>query len=498
LGALVHDPQANATAKAVAQAVADPSWAVVDRIPFSSARKWSAARIAQPAAAGGRPVVRDWLLGAPDVLLRPGDDAEVADTVAALSEEGRRVVLLAVAETAEPAVAGEASGASDAEDGAEAASAGRLPPPERLLSRITPAALVELSEVVRPDAADTLAYFHSQGVAVKVISGDNPVTVAAVARRVGLDVVSAVDARKLPESPDELDALVEQVTVFGRVSPAQKRTLVKALKRRGHTVAMTGDGVNDVLALKDADIGIAMGNGAQATKAVAQLVLLDSQFSHLPQVLAEGRRLIGNVERVASLFVAKNAMSAILLIAVGLFGATFPFIPLQLTLVSVFTVGLPAAVLALARNRRRYTPGFLSRVLALSLPAGAAAGVTAFLAFWLGPGPAAQRHTLALAVLLVVAFWLLGTLARPYNWWKILVVATMVGAVSLVFAVPALRDFFELALPVEGWWLIPFIGGAGAAVVEVAYRVSRRFHRVPDFESGSRRFPRSPHPRLPS
>jgi cation-transporting ATPase E len=228
---------------------------------------------------------------------------------------------------------------------------------------------------------------------------------------------------------------------------------------------------------------------------VAQLVLLDSQFSHLPQVLAEGRRLIGNVERVASLFVAKNAMSAVLMIMVGLFGATFPFIPLQLTLVSVFTVGLPAAILALARNRRRYTPGFLSRVLALSLPAGLAAGLAAFLAFWLSPGSDDQRHSLALVVLLIVDFWLLGALARPYNWWKAAVVAAMVAAVGAVFAVPAWRAFFSLTLPTAGWWLIPVVGGAGAAVVEAAYRVSRRFHRVPDHDQGV--LPRHPHPRLP-
>jgi cation-transporting ATPase E len=450
LGAIVHDPQANATAQAIARALPDPGWTTAGRVPFSSSRKWSAALVVPAAAAAGRA----WLLGAPDILLDPAVEVDLAAAVEAMASQGRRLVLLAEAD--------------------------RLPAPDQPLGRLRPAALVELSELIRSDAAATLAYFASQGVAVKVISGDNPVTVAQVARRVGLAVTGAVDARNLPTEPAQLAPLVDDLTVFGRVSPGQKRALVRALQSRGHTVAMTGDGVNDVLALKDADIGIAMGNGAQAAKAVAQLVLLDSQFSHLPRILSEGRRLIGNVERVASLFVAKNTMSAILLIAVGLFGAVFPFIPLQLTLVSVLTIGLPAAVLALAPNRRRYSPGFLSRVLALSLPAGATAGLAAFLAFRLGFGSASQRHTLALAVLMIVNFWLLGALARPYTWWKALVVAAMAGTASLVFALPSLRAFFELSLPREDWFLALVIGGAGAALVELAYRVSRRFHRVPE------------------
>jgi cation-transporting ATPase E len=461
LGCLVHDPQANATAQAIAARVPDPGWGASGRVPFSSARKWSGALVtpapaADQARAGQPSAAGYWLLGAPDVLLDPATWPELAADIAALAERGRRVVLLARAD--------------------------RPPADGEPLNPVIPAALVELSEVIRPDAADTLAYFAQQGVGVKILSGDNPVTVAAVARRVGLTVEAAVDARELPEDPAALASLLDTVTVFGRVSPGQKRTLVRALKAQGHTVAMTGDGVNDVLALKDADIGIAMGNGAQAAKAVAQIVLLDSQFSHLPQVLAEGRRLIGNVERVASLFVAKNAMSAILLIAVGILGATFPFIPVQLTLVSTLTIGLPAAILALAQNRRRYVPGFLSRVLALSIPAGVTAGMAAFVAYAIGPGTDIQRHTLALIVLLIVNFWLLGALARPYNWWKTLVVVGVVGAASSAFIIPQLRAFFELSLPQEGWYYALVLGGAGAAIVEVAYRLSRRFRRVPSPE----------------
>jgi cation-transporting ATPase E len=479
LGAMTHDPAANATAQAIAAAIPASGWEVRERIPFNSARKWSAALILGPPGDPCHPQdpchpgeSRDlppppspqpppipptpYALGAPDILLDQTKHKSLLHDVAARAAQGKRVVVLAQLPT--------------------------FPDPDAPLPPVTPVALIELSEVIRPDAKATLAYFAAQGVAVKVISGDNPVTVTAVAKNVGLAVEQAVDARTLPEDLDELAQVVDNVTVFGRVTPAQKRGLVRALQQNGHTVAMTGDGVNDVLALKDADIGIAMGNGAQATKAVAQLVLLDSQFSHLPKVLSEGRRLIGNVERVASLFVAKNAMSATMLIATAILGVEFPFRPLHMTIVSTLTIGLPAAILALAANRRRYVPGFLSRVLALSLPAGLAAGLAAFAAFAFAHGTEAQVSTVALGTLLVVNFWLLGALARPYNWWKVLVVVGMVALAQLAFTVPPLRRFLDLDLPVTGFWLVALIGGLGAVIVELAYRISRRMHQPPDPE----------------
>jgi len=248
---------------------------------------------------------------------------------------------------------------------------------EQLPEQMVPAALIVLSEQVRFDAAETLKYFTSQGVAIKIISGDNPTTVAAIARRAGLqfDAAGIVDARTLGADPEDLREVAARSTVFGRVSPEQKRALVQALQRNGHVVAMTGDGVNDALALKDADIGIAMGNGAQATKAVAQLVLLDGSFSHLPAVLAQGRRVIGNVERVANLFVAKNMMSFFAILTAAGFALPFPFLPRQLTLVSALTIGIPAFFLALGPNTSRYLPGFLKRVLRFALPAGSIAGL---------------------------------------------------------------------------------------------------------------------------
>ncbi|MEO7447822.1 MAG: HAD-IC family P-type ATPase, partial [Humibacillus sp.] len=254
LGALADDPNANGTLTAVAAALESPGWQRTQTIPFTSTRKWSAACFADGST---------WLLGAPEVLLAADPQPtppEVLDRIRAeverLAATGRRVVLLARSD--------------------EHLADATLP------VDLVPAALITLTEQVRPDAKETLDYFASQGVAIKVISGDNPVTVAAVARAVGLDVGEPVDARTLTDESESLRAVLASHTVFGRVTPEQKRAFVHALQADGHLVAMTGDGVNDALALKDADIGVAMGNGAQATKAVAEIVLLDGKFSHLP------------------------------------------------------------------------------------------------------------------------------------------------------------------------------------------------------------------------
>ncbi len=450
LGALAHDTVGNQTSRALA-AVLPAGGVVSDRAAFSSARKWS----------GGVVDGQAWLLGAPDVLLASTAAGPALARVHELSDAGRRVLLLARADA--------------------------LPAPDQAVTGVRPAALVELAELVRDDARQTLDYFRDQGVRVVVISGDTPRTVAAVGREVGLDVGEPVDARTLPEDPDELAEIVERTTVFGRVTPAQKRALVRALQSRGHVVAMTGDGVNDVLALKDADIGIAMGNGAQATKAVAQLVLLDSKFSHLPSVLAEGRRLIGNVERVASLFVTKNVMSAVSILAAAFFGLAYPFLPSQLTLVSTLTIGIPAAILALGPNGRRYEPGFLRRVLAISVPAGVVAGVSAFVIYAvIGQGRVSDpiASTAALTSLLVTSFWLLMCLARPYQGWKIAVVAAMVGLATCAYVLSPGRSFFAIAWVPGAIGRGLIAGAVGAVVVEIAFRLSRR--QLPTVEAGHR------------
>ena len=239
-----------------------------------------------------------------------------------------------------------------------------------------------LAQAVRPDSASTLEYFRQQGVTVKVISGDDPRTVGAIASRLGLDQADhPVDARALPDADAEGTGFADAVagnSVFGRVTPHQKRQMVGALQAGGRTVAMTGDGVNDVLALKDADVGVAMGSGSDATRSVAQLVLLDNRFAVLPDVVAEGRKVIGNIERVAKLFLTKTVYGALMAVAVGIAQLPFPFLPRHLTLVTALTIGTPAFVLALAPNKDLVAPNMVARVLRFSIPAGIIATICSF------------------------------------------------------------------------------------------------------------------------
>jgi cation-transporting P-type ATPase E len=444
LGALGADENRNATLDAVAAAFPPSSaWKRTAAVPFSSARKWSAASFDGQGS---------WVMGAPEMVLT---DASLparkrADELAA---GGRRVLVLAW---------------------------GRAPlADETLPSDLAPKAIVMFAEKVRPDAAETLEYFREQGVIVKVISGDNPRTVAAIAQRVGLPgAEKAVDARELPEDPAELAEIVEANAIFGRVTPQQKRAMVGALQSKGHVVAMTGDGVNDALALKDADIGVAIGSGAAATRAVAQLVLLDGRFATMPGVVAEGRRVMANIERSANLFVNKTVYATLLAIAVVILGWKYPFLPRHLTIVSVFTIGIPGFFLAIAPNSRRYIPGFVQRVLRFTVPAG----VVAFAATIVSYGIARFGHDLVLRearttatlVLIAVGLWVLVIQARPFNWWKTVLVGSMVGCVALILAIPPLRDFYALQLPPSDVVAEAAIVAAVAiALLEVGWRLSR-------------------------
>jgi len=428
LGALAaSDPAPNASLQAVGARFAAPAeWRVAGGVPFSSARRWSAVRVEGQGA---------YVLGAPDVVLaRAGaEEAAVARLHAdAHARAGRRTLLLAWAEA--------------------------LGPGDSLPAVVLPIAVLALEEKVRDDAAATVRYFLEQDVAVKVISGDNPATVAAIAALAGVPGSDApIEGRDLPPEGDALAEAMESHSVFGRVAPQQKRAMVAALQQRGHVVAMTGDGVNDVLALKESDIGIAMGSGSGASRAVAQLVLLDGRFATLPFAVAEGRRVIANVERVGNLFVTKTAYAMCLAIAVGIASLPFPLLSRHLTLVASLTVGIPGFFLALAPTAQRARPGFVGRILSFAVPAGVAMSVATFFAYWLAldePGVSlgAARSTAAL-VLLLIGLWLVTVIARPLTPWRRALVAAMFGIFLFVLAVGPLRNLFGIVIPHALIWL---------------------------------------------
>jgi cation-transporting P-type ATPase E len=423
------DPSPNASLQAIAAEFppdATEGWRVTGGVPFSSARRWSAVEVQGEGA---------FHLGAPDVLLGGAGDpgaALASRHVEAHSAEGRRTLVLAWA--------------------ASLGTAGVLP------QQLVPIAVVALEESLRSDAADTVRYFLDQDVAVKVISGDNPQTVAAIARRAGVPQSDEpLDARELPEDAEQLADTMESHGVFGRVAPHQKRAMVAALQSRGHVVAMTGDGVNDVLALKDSDIGIAMGSGSGAARAVAQVVLLDGRFATLPFAVAEGRRVIANVERVGNLFLTKTAYAMALAIAVGIASLPFPLLSRHLTLIATLTVGTPAFFLALAPTAQRARRGFVERILRFAAPAGVVMAVATFFAYWLAldePGMSlGAARTTAAIVLMLGGLWLVLVIARPLNVWKRGLVAAMFGTFLVVLAIPPLRDLFGIELPRATVWL---------------------------------------------
>ncbi|MGI5369195.1 HAD-IC family P-type ATPase [Streptomyces iakyrus] len=450
LGALgASDPRPNASLKAIIDTYpAVEDWRCTEALPFSSARKYSGAAFSEGDGQAGR-----WLLGAPDVLLAE-DDPALAET-GRLNEQGLRVLLLARVER-------------DLDD------------PE-VTQGAKPVALVVLEQRLRPDAADTLRYFADQNVRAKVISGDNAVSVGAVAAKLGLSGTT-VDARRLPAEQDGMAEALDGGTVFGRVTPQQKRTMVGALQSRGHTVAMTGDGVNDVLALKDADIGVAMGSGSEATRAVAQIVLLNNSFATLPSVVAEGRRVIGNITRVATLFLVKTVYSVLLAVLVVCSQVEYPFLPRHLTLLSTLTIGIPAFFLALAPNKERAKPNFVRRVMRYAIPGGVVAGVATFATYLLardhytGPGALDAETSAATLTLFLISMWVLAIIARPYTWWRVALVASMAGAFLVVLVVPWLQHFFALKLVgMTMPWIAVGIAAVAAAALELSWRwVDRR------------------------
>ena len=445
------DARPNASMQAIAEAYpVDPGWTETGSAPFKSATKWSGASFGDNG---------NWVIGAPDVLADPGSGA--AAEAERIGAQGLRVLLL---------------GSSDRSvDTPDAPGV------------VTPVALVVLEQKLRPDARATLEYFGEQHVTVKVISGDNAVSVGAVANSLGLQG-ETLDARQLPDDTEQLAGVLEEYTTFGRVRPDQKRAMVGALQSRGHNVAMTGDGVNDVLALKDADIGVAMGAGSPATRAVAQIVLLDNKFATLPYVVGEGRRVIGNIERVSNLFLTKTVYSVFLALLVGVVGLVahltdadpllFPFQPIHVTIAAWFTIGIPAFVLSLAPNNERAKTGFVRRVMTAALPSGLVVGIATFASYLIAnPGSQApaqlqtQASTAAYVTLLISAWWVLATVARPYQWWRVLLVAASALAYLIIFLVIFLSEWVREKLMLDPSNLAMMstavaIGVAGAAAIE--------------------------------
>ena len=421
-------------------------------VPFSSLRKW--------AAITEDPGPQTWIMGAPEVIMdsEAFENGALFAAVAEQTRRGRRVLLLA--------------------------STNAPPTGDVLPAGLSAAALITLHEQLRRDARKTLAYFADQEVDVKIISGDSPTTVAALATAAGMpglddDEDGVVDARNL-KTEQELERVIRAARVIGRTSPEQKRAMVVALQASGRTVAMTGDGVNDALAMKAADLGIAMSSGSDATKAVAQLILVDGGFAALPGVVAEGRRVIANVERVAKLFITKTVYAAAIAVLSGIARLPFPFLPRQLTLVSTLTIGFPGFFLALAPGAPRTPPGFMRRVMVFAVPAGLVAAAATFSSYAIALAQdevsTTQARTVATMVIGLIGFWVVDVLARSLPRWRFLLFgAIFIGGFASA-AVPSLRTFWNMEFPpiTVTAEAVGFALGA-IALIEIGWRIGTGF-----------------------
>jgi cation-transporting ATPase E len=524
-------------------------WRPVHAVPFSSARKWSGAVFADAGPASG-----GWVLGAPDVLLpagdparqqaetkaadglrvlvlgradaadvtatgRPGADGPQVEAAALLvlrqrlrAEASRTLAYFAEQNVAIKVISGDSAVSVGAI--ARQLGIGGADHPVDARSLPTGGGSEEAGRPAPRDGNGSTARGGEGAVAGSgaaaagdgaAAAGDQAAAArdeAAAARDGAGAAESGAGNRDVPghgplpgaELPEpELAAVADALegnSVFGRVSPRQKQIFVTALQSRGHTVAMTGDGINDVLALTRADLGVAMGSGSGATRAAAKIVLLDDSFATLPYVVAEGRRVLGNIERVASLFLSKTVYAVLLSIATavvalaadeGLQGLRFPFLPRHLTLISTLTIGVPGFVLALAPSAQRVAPGFVSRVLRFAIPAGiacAAATFSAYLIARLTPGSSlVADRTTAVITLSATALWVLALVARPYTWWRIALVAAMAAGMVLALTIPVSRTFFDLRDLNLATDLIALAIAAGAGTVLTVFLALT--HRLP-------------------
>lgn len=434
LSSMIHElPSNNPTQKAILDKYKDYDSALkcVEKIAFSSKRKWSGITFENEGT---------WVLGAPEIILNKTYNL-IKGTVEEEAKKGRRVLLLAKVDC------------------------------EKITNHIgndvEAAALILIEDIIREEAPGVLQYFKKQNVDVKIISGDNPVTVSEVARRTGVENYDKyIDARELPEDEDELREVVDKTTVFGRVTPHQKKKIVNVLQEKNHTVAMTGDGVNDVLALKAADCGIAMADGSDATKAVAQLVLMNSDFTALPKVVEEGRKQINNLERVAELFLSKTVYSVLLAFVCSVLFLPYPILPIQLSLIGSCAIGIPGFFLAMLPSQGGVKKGFLARILTVSIPNGvilATFTISTFVISLHVGVPMEMSRTMALLMFGGISMVILLRVSRPLTLFKSILCASMFGIIILAFLTPIGRFIFSLGTIKLKYWIISLVVIVGCA-----------------------------------
>ena len=410
----------NDTAQAMTEMFAGQTdWVCARRVPFTSATKWSGAEFQ------GR---GSFVAGAPEFIM--GDRyGELRQSVEEWSAKGYRVLLIA-------------------------GYGGALT--EKLESgKLRALALVLLTNRIRPEAPGTFAYFASQGVTVKVISGDNPMTVSEVTRRAGIAGAEDFVDVSLLETPEDFSMAVDRYTVFGRVTPDKKRKLIRAFRQQGHTVAMTGDGVNDVLAMKESDCSIAMASGAQAASQVAQLVLLESNFAAMPGIVGEGRRVINNIQRAAALFLVKNIFSLGLSLITFFTVLPYPIVPMHLSVIAALTIGVPSFFLAMEPNYERVSGRFMTSVLRRALPGGLTNILVVLAAQFIAIPyglTADQLHTVCTALLGTVGLLVLFQTCRPFDLFRKFIWGAMAAALAICFTV--LAPLFEFHSGDSQYWLI--------------------------------------------
>lgn len=429
-------PEPNSTLKAIGERFNKETCCKPNKtVPFSSSRKWSASEFSD---------FGTLILGAPEFVLKQ-DYSQISQKCESYSEKGLRTLILAHSP---------------------------LPLPDNrefLPEQLSAKALIVLSDKLRASAPATLEYFKQQGVNIKIISGDDPAAVSQIARRAGLDNIFCLDMSKIP--PEQISEAAERCSVFGRATPDQKLALIKALKASGHKTAMTGDGINDIPAMREADCSVAMQSGSDAVRAVSQIVLMNSDFSSMPLAVEEGRRCINNIRRSAALFLTKTIFS-FLLTAVYLFiPMNYPFKPIQLTLISAIMIGIPSFLLAMEANKNRVSGSFLSHIIRQSAAGGisAALGVCILTAAEAALSFSPEQISTMSVIIAAVSF--AGTLfaiCRPFNKPR----AIMFGALTTIFTAAALllSRIFYLAPLTPNQWLITFVTAAAVLLLQAALR----------------------------